>query len=82
MAAAIWWLPVFLGALDEEEASVHELLLLALLRDCRLDGGHLITQGDQRTHHVFDRMESPDDVRHGELLLSLLGCCPCTISYR
>jgi hypothetical protein len=49
-SSSSWWRPlIFLGAqgtLGAEEASVHELLLLALLRDCRLDGGHLITQGD------------------------------------
>jgi hypothetical protein len=49
MAAVIWRPPIFLGmqgALSAEEASVRELLLLALLRNCHLEGGHLITKGD------------------------------------
>jgi hypothetical protein len=44
-AVAIWQSSIILvaqGALGAKEANVHELLLLALLRECRLDGGHLI----------------------------------------
>jgi hypothetical protein len=84
MAAAIWWLPIFLGAqstLGVKEASVHELLL-ALLRDCHLDGVHMIVQGGQWPHHAFERLESSGDVRHGELLLSLLRHYPRAIAYR
>jgi hypothetical protein len=69
------------GALGMKEASVHELLLLALLRECHLDGGHLIAQGNQWLHHVFDRLESPGNVYHGELL-SFFGCCLHSIAYR
>jgi hypothetical protein len=84
MAVAIWWLPIFLGVqgtLGVKEASIHELLL-ALLRDCHLDGGHMIVQGGQWPHHAFECLESSGDVRHGELLLSLLGHCPRAIAYR
>jgi hypothetical protein len=57
MGAAIWWLPIFLAVLSTEVASVHELLLLALLQDCHLDGGHLIELVDQWLHNVFDHLE-------------------------
>jgi hypothetical protein len=84
MAVAIWWLPIFLGAqgtLGVKEANIHELLL-ALLRDCHLDGDHMIVQGGQWPHHAFKCLESSGDFRHGELLLSLLGHCPRAIAYR
>jgi hypothetical protein len=50
VTAAIWRSPIILvaqGALGVKEANVHELLLLALLCECRLDGNHLIVQGNQ-----------------------------------
>jgi hypothetical protein len=65
-----------------KEASIHELLLLALLREGCFDGGHLIAHGDQWPHHVFDRLEPTGDICHGELLLPLLGYSPRLIAYR
>jgi hypothetical protein len=62
------------GTLGTKEASIHELLVLALLRECRFNSSHLIAQRDQWPHHVFDRLEPPGDVHHGELLLCRLGC--------
>jgi hypothetical protein len=84
VAAAIWHAIVVLvaqGTLRAKEASIHKLLLLALFCECCYDGGYLVTQGNQWTHHILDRLETAGDIRHGELFLCFFCLYPQPTPY-